>query len=88
MLVRVLSRQPAVFRRLFSAAPPSSSGIEHAEEFKKIGARHKMEPSAYKCSEYLNFRTYSYYDTEVAMAKSRVVQPSNKKPDVLPSMKN
>uniref|UniRef100_A0A1I7ZEN0 NADH dehydrogenase [ubiquinone] flavoprotein 3, mitochondrial n=1 Tax=Steinernema glaseri TaxID=37863 RepID=A0A1I7ZEN0_9BILA len=86
MFLRVIARQPA-FRRCFSAAPPTSSGIEHAIEFKKIGGRHQQDFKDYKCSEYLHFNTYSYYNAEIDMLKMRVPQPTNKKPDVLPSIK-
>ncbi|KAK0399563.1 hypothetical protein QR680_003107 [Steinernema hermaphroditum] len=87
MLVRIIVRQPAL-RRFFSAAPPTSSGIEHAVEFKKTGSRHKQDIKDYKCSEYLHFNVYSYYDPEVTMLQSRVAQPTPKKPDVLPSVKS
>uniref|UniRef100_A0A0N5BKE9 NADH dehydrogenase [ubiquinone] flavoprotein 3, mitochondrial n=1 Tax=Strongyloides papillosus TaxID=174720 RepID=A0A0N5BKE9_STREA len=69
-----------------SAAPKSTTGIEHADAFKQTGLRHKQDFKDYKCSEYLNFNKWSFYDKEVDMMSHRVSQPTNKKPDVAPKV--
>uniref|UniRef100_A0A7E4ULU3 NADH dehydrogenase [ubiquinone] flavoprotein 3, mitochondrial n=1 Tax=Panagrellus redivivus TaxID=6233 RepID=A0A7E4ULU3_PANRE len=76
-----------VAKRFVSAAPKASTGIEHAEKFKQIGKSHKQDFKDYKCSEYLHYNTYSYYNPENEMKAFRVPQPTNKKPDVQPSVK-
>uniref|UniRef100_A0AC35UDR6 NADH dehydrogenase [ubiquinone] flavoprotein 3, mitochondrial n=1 Tax=Rhabditophanes sp. KR3021 TaxID=114890 RepID=A0AC35UDR6_9BILA len=68
----------------FSAAPATTTGIEHANKFKAIGKGHQQDFKDYKCIEYLNFNKWSFYDKDVDMASFRVQQPTNKKPDVLP----
>lgn len=43
-----------------------STGIEHALNQKKLGARNKMDfQKDYKCIDYLNYSTFSFYDKEV-----------------------
>ncbi|VDO37659.1 unnamed protein product [Haemonchus placei] len=75
-----------VSRGLASAAPQTSTGIEHADAFAKRGGR-KPDWKLYKVPEYLNMNKYSFYETEVTMSKNRLKQPSNKKPDVMPQVK-
>lgn len=43
----------------------TSTGIEHAIKFKKIGENNKQSFNDYKCIEYLNFNKDSYYNIEV-----------------------
>ncbi|CAI4221812.1 unnamed protein product [Auanema sp. JU1783] len=74
---------PKLARGYASAAPKFSTGIEHAETMKKAGGG-KPDWALYKCDDYLKMNKYSYYDSEITMAKDRVPQPTNKKPDVLP----
>ncbi|PIO64602.1 hypothetical protein TELCIR_13765 [Teladorsagia circumcincta] len=75
-----------VSRGFVSAAPRTSTGIEHAEALAKIGGK-KPDRSLYKVSEYLNMNKYSFYESEVVLAKHRLQQPSNKRPDVMPKVK-
>ncbi|CAJ0573277.1 unnamed protein product, partial [Mesorhabditis spiculigera] len=70
-----------------SAAPKTTTGIEHAEAYAKAGRATRVDPKAYLCDEYLHFNVYSYYDAEVKMSAARVPQPTNKKPDVMPRVK-
>ncbi|CAJ0581218.1 unnamed protein product, partial [Mesorhabditis spiculigera] len=88
-LGRELRLVAQVSRRLAqSAAPKTSTGIEHAESYKKSGHASPAAPKLYKCGEdYLHFNVYSYYDLETKMSTNRVPQPTNKKPDVKPSVK-
>ena len=48
-----------------SAAPVFSTGIEHATSLKKVNTK-PVDWKEYKCSEYLHFSKYSYYDPEVS----------------------
>ncbi|KAE9556378.1 hypothetical protein FO519_000418 [Halicephalobus sp. NKZ332] len=73
-----------VFRRFVSAAPPTTTGIEHALKAKQVGRSHKQDFKDYKCIDYLNYNKYSFYDLENKVNPSRVPQPTNKKPDVMP----
>uniref|UniRef100_A0A915B9Z4 NADH dehydrogenase [ubiquinone] flavoprotein 3, mitochondrial n=1 Tax=Parascaris univalens TaxID=6257 RepID=A0A915B9Z4_PARUN len=75
---------PMQARTAFSAAPQCTTGIEHAEELKKRGKNEKSKPTDYKCSEYLNFGIWSFYDKEKELAPSRLPQPSNKIPAAEP----
>uniref|UniRef100_A0A1I7USP6 NADH dehydrogenase [ubiquinone] flavoprotein 3, mitochondrial n=1 Tax=Caenorhabditis tropicalis TaxID=1561998 RepID=A0A1I7USP6_9PELO len=70
-------------RRMASAAPKTSTGIEHAEKAKQV-AGGKPDWSLYKCDDYLKFDKYSYAHAEITMNKARVPQPTNRKADVLP----
>ncbi|KAF7636496.1 hypothetical protein Mgra_00004086 [Meloidogyne graminicola] len=65
----------------------TSTGIEHAIKFKKIGENNKQSFNDYKCIEYLNFNKDSYYNIECELQKFRAPQPSNKKPDTEPGFK-
>ncbi|CAJ0603029.1 unnamed protein product [Cylicocyclus nassatus] len=73
-------------RGFASAAPKSSTGIEHAEQFAKLGGK-KPDWKLYKVQNYLNNDKYTYYQAEIELQKYRLPQPSNKKPDVLPKVK-
>ncbi|KHN83832.1 hypothetical protein Tcan_05109 [Toxocara canis] len=81
-LIRCLVPRQA--RTAFSAAPQCTTGIEHAELLKKRGVNEKNKPTDYKCAEYLNFNTWSFYSKEVELRPSRLPQPSNKRPDPAP----
>uniref|UniRef100_A0A0N4Z7A8 NADH dehydrogenase [ubiquinone] flavoprotein 3, mitochondrial n=1 Tax=Parastrongyloides trichosuri TaxID=131310 RepID=A0A0N4Z7A8_PARTI len=88
MLFQITSKRfLASAKTTLSAAPKSTTGIEHADKFKEIGSRHKQDFKDYKCIEYLNFNKWSFYDKEVEMMSLRVPQPSNKKPDVAPKVR-
>lgn len=70
MLRKLLVSNSNCFQRsLASSSEPigagTSTGIEHAVKFQQIGKQHKQNFKDYKCSEYLHFSTYSYYDKEV-----------------------
>lgn len=43
----------------------TSTGIEHALQQRKLGDQNKQNFKDYKCSEYLNFNQFSYYNIEV-----------------------
>ena len=43
----------------------TSTGIEHAIKFNKVGSNNKQSFNDYKCIEYLHFNKDSYYDIEV-----------------------
>ncbi|KAK6750793.1 hypothetical protein RB195_002637 [Necator americanus] len=73
-------------RGIASAAPKTSTGIEHADALAKAGGR-KANWKLYKVGDYLNMNNYSFYQAEITMAKHRLQQPTNKKPDVLPKVK-
>ncbi|ETN74870.1 hypothetical protein NECAME_12681, partial [Necator americanus] len=73
-------------RGIASAAPKTSTGIEHADSLAKAGGR-KANWKLYKVGDYLNMNNYSFYQAEITMAKHRLQQPTNKKPDVLPKVK-
>ncbi|CAI5447712.1 unnamed protein product [Caenorhabditis angaria] len=78
---------PARFSRHFAtAAPKTSTGIEHAEKAKQRQGG-KPDWSLYKCDDYLKFDKYSFAQAEVTMKNDRVPQPSNKKADTLPQVK-
>ncbi|CAJ0941102.1 unnamed protein product, partial [Mesorhabditis belari] len=71
-----------------SAAPKTSTGIEHAESYKKSGLAKPADPKLYTCgTDYLHYNKYSYYDLESTMSGGRVTQPTNSKPDTPPRMK-
>uniref|UniRef100_A0A914H9H3 NADH dehydrogenase [ubiquinone] flavoprotein 3, mitochondrial n=1 Tax=Globodera rostochiensis TaxID=31243 RepID=A0A914H9H3_GLORO len=69
-------------------AAGTSTGIEHALKFNKLGMAHKRDLKEYKCAEYLHQNTYSYYDKECELQQYRVAQPTNKAPDVEPKFKS
>lgn len=50
-----------------SVAPQVPTGIEYAEESKRLGhtKQHKQDFKDYKCAEYLHYNRFSYYDVEV-----------------------
>ncbi|KHJ98988.1 hypothetical protein OESDEN_01045 [Oesophagostomum dentatum] len=73
-------------RCLATAAPKTSTGIEHAEAFAKRGGQ-KPNWNMYKVGDYLNMNKYSFYQAEITMAKHRLQQPTTKKPDVMPKVK-
>ncbi|VDL73833.1 unnamed protein product [Nippostrongylus brasiliensis] len=76
-----------VSRRLSSAAPKYPTGIEHADAALKAGGG-KPDRKLYKVGvEYLNMNKYSFSDSEAAMLKFRLQQPTTKQPDVLPKVK-
>jgi len=44
-----------------------TTGIEHVYAHNKLGqSQHKQNPDDYKCTEYLNCSTMSYYNVEVS----------------------
>lgn len=48
-------------------AASGTTGIEHAYAHNKLGeSKHKQNPDDYKCAEYLNSSTMSYYDVEAS----------------------
>uniref|UniRef100_A0A915DZB3 NADH dehydrogenase [ubiquinone] flavoprotein 3, mitochondrial n=1 Tax=Ditylenchus dipsaci TaxID=166011 RepID=A0A915DZB3_9BILA len=66
----------------------TSTGIEHALKYNQVGiSKYKKDAKDYKCSEYLHFNTYSFYDKEIELQQYRAEQPSNQKPDVEPKLK-
>uniref|UniRef100_A0A915DZA3 NADH dehydrogenase [ubiquinone] flavoprotein 3, mitochondrial n=1 Tax=Ditylenchus dipsaci TaxID=166011 RepID=A0A915DZA3_9BILA len=66
----------------------TSTGIEHALKYNQLGiSKYKKDAKDYKCSEYLHFNTYSFYDKEIELQQYRAEQPSNQKPDVEPKLK-
>ncbi|ULT97855.1 hypothetical protein L3Y34_005591 [Caenorhabditis briggsae] len=73
-------------RRMASAAPKTSTGIEHAEKARQV-AGGKPDWTLYKCDDYLKFDKYSYAHAEITMNKARVPQPSYKKADELPKVR-
>jgi len=73
-------------RRMVSAAPKTTTGIEHADEFKKIGEKHQMEQNKYKVVDYYSTNQWSYYKKEEDMASMRCQQPNNQKPDTQPKV--
>ena len=56
-----------VLKRFVSAAPPTTTGIEHALKSKQVGKSHKQDFKDYKCIDYLNYNKYSFYDFEVCL---------------------
>ncbi|KAI6176326.1 Reduced folate carrier [Aphelenchoides bicaudatus] len=80
-------RMIAVRHEGTNLAASGSTGIEHAIKFKQLGQKHKQDFKDYKCSEYLHYSTYSFYDKENDINPSRVPQPTNKEPDVEPKFK-
>lgn len=76
------------FGSKISAAPSTTTGIEHAlqhnERVKRNAASFKND---YKCFDYLNFHHQSYYDTEMELQKFRCAQPSPKKAEIEPKVK-
>jgi len=71
---------------MVSAAPKTTTGIEHADEFKKVGAKHQVEQSKYKVTDYYATNQWSYYKKEEDMESMRVKQPSNQIPDTQPKV--
>uniref|UniRef100_A0A914VX27 NADH dehydrogenase [ubiquinone] flavoprotein 3, mitochondrial n=1 Tax=Plectus sambesii TaxID=2011161 RepID=A0A914VX27_9BILA len=82
-----LSRNALIIsRRLASAAPKTTTGIEHAETTKKTGEKHQMDQKKYKVEDYHKTNVWSYYKKEEDMESLRCKQPSNKKPDTQPKV--
>ncbi|KAJ1374551.1 hypothetical protein KIN20_037259 [Parelaphostrongylus tenuis] len=86
-LFEVMNRLPAICRRYVSAAPKTTTGIEHAKAMTKLGGGNPNW-SQYKVDDYLKMKKYSFYDAEITMAKHRLQQPTNKAPDVMPKTKS
>ncbi|VDM57708.1 unnamed protein product [Angiostrongylus costaricensis] len=82
-----MNHLPLICRRYVSAAPKTTTGIEHAKAMTKI-AGGNANWSLYKADDYLKMSKYSFYDAEITMAKHRLQQPTNKSPDVMPKTKS
>ena len=81
----LFARVPSLTMRAFSSATSSqypTTGIEHADAMKAVGAKHARPPTEYKADAYHNGHVWTYYDVEVAMASQRLPQPNPKQPDV------
>ncbi|KJH52238.1 hypothetical protein DICVIV_01566 [Dictyocaulus viviparus] len=75
------------FRGFTSAAPNISTGIEHADAMSKFGGQN-ANWSTYKSIGYFNTKKYSFYEAEIKMMRHRLLQPTNKRPDILPQTKS
>ena len=73
----MLASRPStiIFKRFVSAAPPTTTGIEHALKTKQVGKSHKQDFKDYKCIDYLNYNKYSFYDLEVCLLSASLEVP-------------